>query len=182
MERTQSLAESIRESRDDSQDFRAAWDSVEAAGDFSPLPAGKYLATATSGELGATRNGTSRYRVEFTISDGEHAGRRLPLDIYLSTAALALAKRDLAKLGIERPDQMDRPLRPVRVQLRVALRVEDDGTEYNRIRSFERLQHSVSTPKPRTEDREVSLVPADEELAAFLDDVFFPHSEENENE
>lgn len=182
MKQTRSLADSIRDSRVDSQDFRAAWDSVEAAGDFSPLPAGKYLATATRGELGATRNGTSRYRVEFTISDGEHAGRRLPLDIYLSTAALALAKRDLAKLGIERPDQMDHPLRPVRVQLRVALRVEDDGTEYNRIRSFERLQHSTSTPKPCMEDGQVAPLPADAELAAFLDEDFFSELEGSENE
>ena len=50
---------------------------------------------------------------------------------------MPLAKRDLGKLGIRDVDQLENPLRPgIRVEAKVALRKDDDGNEYNRLRSF----------------------------------------------
>jgi hypothetical protein len=140
-----SLLESIRHASGETQpqSWADAWDTTEAAGLYAPLPSGKYAALAKSGELGENRKGTPRYRVEFELLEGEHAGRRLGHEFYLTPAALPLSKRDLALLGIERPEQMGQSLRPVRMVLRVALRVDDDGTEYNLVRGIERATYAA---------------------------------------
>jgi hypothetical protein len=50
---------------------------------------------------------------------------------------MPLAKRDLAKLGIRSLDMLDRPMPPGMVaDVKVVLRVDDDGTERNRVASF----------------------------------------------
>lgn len=114
------------------------WNSTEAAGDYSPLPAGKYLCVAAGGELGKARTGTPYYRVLFEVAEGPHAGRRVAHDVYLSPKAIALAKRDLSRLGINSVAGLERPLpRALLCEVRIALRKDDDGTEFNRVRGFE---------------------------------------------
>ena len=49
-----------------------------------------------------------------------------------------MAKRDLAKLGVTALEQLERPLPPgIRCKVKLALRRDDDGTEYNRVKTFE---------------------------------------------
>ena len=49
-----------------------------------------------------------------------------------------MAKRDLAKLGVTALEQLERPLPPgIRCKVKLALRRDDDGTEYNRVKHFE---------------------------------------------
>ncbi len=53
---------------------------------------------------------------------------------------MAMTKRDLGKLGVTSIDQLEQPLpQGIRVKAKLALRRDDDGTEYNRVRSFEVL-------------------------------------------
>ncbi|NLX12453.1 MAG: hypothetical protein GXY44_02215 [Phycisphaerales bacterium] len=48
-----------------------------------------------------------------------------------------MTKRDLGKLGIHSLAQLEKPLpQGIRAQANVVLRRDDDGTEYNRVRSF----------------------------------------------
>ena len=119
--------------------FNGLWNSTAAAGDFGPVPAGEYVCRVTKGELEASRTkGTPGYKVEFTILDGEFAGRRLWLDCWLTPAALPQSKRDLGKLGIMTPEQMEQPLpRGIRCRVQVVIRRDHDGIERNRVRSFE---------------------------------------------
>ena len=118
--------------------FRDQWTRTEAASDFAPLPTGTYTARVIAGELATSKNGTPGYKLTFRVLEGEHTGRQFWHDVWLTPAALPMAKRDLGKLGIASPEQLDRPLPPgIRVKARVALRRDDDGTEYNRVRSFE---------------------------------------------
>lgn len=117
--------------------FRTAWDATEAAGDFAPLPAGTYRAKIIGGELSTSRSGTPGYKLTFRIADGEHVGRFIWHDLWLTPAAMAMTKRDLAKIGVASPDQLDRPLPAVLLcDVKVSLRTGDDGRQYNAVKSF----------------------------------------------
>jgi hypothetical protein len=114
------------------------FDEAEAAGDMLPLPRGEYRCRLTDGDLIASKGGTPGYQVVFTVDDGEHKGRKLWHTSWLTAAALPMSKRDLAKLGVTSLDMLDRPL-PVGIvcDVKVVLRVDDDGVERNRVVSFD---------------------------------------------
>ncbi len=113
------------------------FDEAEAAGDMLPLPRGTYRCRVNDGELGTSKSGTPGYTLTFTVDDGEHKGRRLWHTAWLTQAALPMSKRDLAKLGVTSLDMLDRPLPAGFVcDVKVALRVDDDGVERNRVVSF----------------------------------------------
>ncbi|MHB1035742.1 MAG: DUF669 domain-containing protein [Pirellulales bacterium] len=115
-----------------------AWNDTEAAEDLLPLPTGEYVCRLVAGELFTSKTkGTAGYKLAFSVLEGDHTGRKFWHDIWLTPAALAMAKRDLSKLGITALDQLERPLPPgIRCAVKVTLRKDDDGTEYNRVRSF----------------------------------------------
>jgi len=118
-------------------DFSSAWQSTEAAGEFKPLPPGEYVCHADRGELKTARTGTPSYSLTFKVCEGEHTDRLVWLDLFLTPAALPMAKRDLVKLGIDDPAKMELPLPAgMRCKVRVALRRDDDGTERNRVVRF----------------------------------------------
>jgi hypothetical protein len=122
----------------DTDKFRAAWDTTEAAEEFKPLPAGEYTFRVVSGEPFATKTDTPGYRLTLEVAEGEYEGRRTWHSIWLTVKALPMAKRDLAKLGITDLAQLDQPLpRGILVRGKLSLRVEDDGTERNRLVRFE---------------------------------------------
>jgi hypothetical protein len=116
----------------------AAWDTTEAAGDLAPLPAGTYRCRVSKGELTTAKTtGLPGYVVEFSVVEGDHRGRKAWMTSWLSPAAMAMTKRDLARLGITSLDQLERPLPPgIIADVRVVERVEDDGTTRNAVRSF----------------------------------------------
>lgn len=123
----------------DRERIQNAWADTAAAEDFAPLPAGQYVARVESGELSTSKTkGTPGYKLGFRVLEGDHAGCRFWHDVWLTEAALPMAKRDLGKLGINRLEQLENPLPPgIRCKVKLALRKDDDGTEYNRVRSFE---------------------------------------------
>jgi len=113
------------------------FDEAEAAGDMVPLPRGEYRCRVTDGELVTSKTGTPGYSLTFTVDDGDHKGRKLWHTAWLTPAALPMTKRDLLKLGVTSLDMLDRPLPPgIVCDVKVALRVDDDGTERNRVVSF----------------------------------------------
>jgi hypothetical protein len=122
-----------------SDDIGNLWNSTEAAEEFSPMPAGKYTCHLIDGELSnSSRKGTPGYKMTFKVIDGEHAGRKLWHDIWLTPASMSMAKRDLARLGITSPQQLEQPVpRWLRCMVTVVLRRDDDGSERNSVKSFE---------------------------------------------
>jgi hypothetical protein len=113
------------------------FDEAEAAGDMLPLPRGTYRCRVTDGELVTSKSGTPGYTLTFTVDDGDHKGRRLWHSVWLTEAAMPMSKRDLAKLGVTSLDQLDRPLPAGFVcDVKVALRVDDDGVERSRVLVF----------------------------------------------
>jgi hypothetical protein len=128
-------------------DLARAWDQTEAAADLGPLPRGQYTALILSGEPTASRRDTPGYKLTFQVSDGEFTGRRFWHDLWLTPAALPMTKRDLLKLGVQSLDQLDRPLPPgIRCRVRLTLQRDDDGTERNRVQSFDVI--GIDPPDP----------------------------------
>lgn len=117
-------------------------DSIEAAPDFVPLPAGAYEAHAQSVEPFEARTGTPGLKIEFCVCEGEHAGRKLFFDLWLTMAAPPQTKRGLAKLGLDSKNKLeDVTLVPGRIRCKVfvALRTDDSGKQFNRVRDFDVL-------------------------------------------
>lgn len=115
-----------------------AWNETQAAEDFAPLPGGEYVCYAVAADpFNAKTKGTPGVKIAFKIIEGEHTGRQVWHDCWLTPAALSQTKRDLGKLGIMALEQLERPLPPgIRCQVRVVLRRDDDGAEHNRVKSF----------------------------------------------
>jgi hypothetical protein len=114
------------------------WKKTEAAEELAPLPPGEYSFRILSGELFTSKQGTPGYKLTLEVSEGEHEGRRCWHDVWLTQAALPLAKRDLGKIGVTDLEQLERPLPPgILIRARIALRKNEDGTEHNRVVRFE---------------------------------------------
>lgn len=115
------------------------WNATEAAEEFGPLPPGEYVAHVVSGQrINSKTKNTPGYEIVFQVIDGEVKGRKIWHQCWLTALAMPATKRDLAKIGISEPSQMDRPLkRGMRCKCHVTLRQDDQGRECNRVRSFE---------------------------------------------
>ncbi|HUY35375.1 MAG TPA: DUF669 domain-containing protein [Pirellulales bacterium] len=126
----------------DRETLADAWGRTEAAGELEPLPAGEYVAAIERGELFTSKTKcTPAYKLTLRVVEGEHADRRLWCDVWLTPAALPVAKRDLSKLGITDLDQLERPLpEGIVCAVKVSLRKADDGAEYNRVKRFDVLR------------------------------------------
>jgi len=126
---------------DGADGLRKQWAETQAATEFAPLPAGTYTAHVHIVELFKTQTkGTPGVKVQFRVCDGEHVGRMVFHDCWLTAPALPQSKRDLAKLGLATVDQLETTVVPsgrIRCKLRVALRTDDSGESFNRVRSFE---------------------------------------------
>ncbi len=116
-----------------------AWGETQAAEEFAPLPPGEYVARIVGGELSTSKTkGTPSYKLAFRVLEGDHQGRQFWHDVYLTPAALPMAKRDLAKLGVTALEQLEGPLPPgIRCKVKLTLRRDDDGNESNKVKRFE---------------------------------------------
>jgi len=123
--------------------IREQWADTQAAADFAPLPSGTYEAHVERIELHQAKTGTPGVKITFRVADGDHAGRLIFHDLWLTAPAMPQTKRDLLKLGITSPDQLDSieiPPGRIRCAVRVALRRDDDGTERNKVNRFDLLR------------------------------------------
>ena len=120
------------------ESLQQAWDNTEAAGELAPLPRGEYIAHIIAGELENSKtNATPGYKLTFKVCEGGYSGRQFWHDVWLTEAALPMAKRDLAKLGVTSLEQLERPVpRGIRCACKLVRRTGDDGAEFNRVRTF----------------------------------------------
>ncbi len=153
-------------------DLSHAWADAKPAEEFAPLPAGEYVAHVINGELFTARtNRTAGYKLTFKVIDGTHTGRQFWHDVWLTPAAMPMAKRDLAKIGVTTLEQLEQPLpQGIRCKVKLALRKDDDGTEYNRVRSFEVIGIDKSEADAFAPADDVQIAP-DETSETGLPDV-----------
>ncbi len=84
----------------DRESLSRAWGETKAAEDFAPLPSGEYVARIVGGELFTSKTkGTPCYKLTFRVLEGDTPGRQFWHDVWLTPAALPMAKRDLASSG-----------------------------------------------------------------------------------
>lgn len=123
-------------------DMLDQFDSATAADEFGPLPKGTYVCLAVRGQLTTAGTGTPGYGVEFKVIEGESTGRRLWRTWYLTPAAMAYTKRDLAKFGLDSKDNLTAPFPAGRLVLAVTVSVRkgDDGAERNEVTKVELLR------------------------------------------
>jgi hypothetical protein len=112
------------------------WQTTKPAADLKPLPAGRYKCRITNGEPFKSRNGNLGYKLTLTVVEGEHVDRLIWHDCWLTTDGAKYALRDLAKLGVESPEQLERPLPAgIIVEANVVVRRGDDGSERNQLKN-----------------------------------------------
>ena len=123
----------------DRESIARAWGETQAAEDFTLLPPGEYIARIVGGELSTSKTkGTAGYKLVFRVLEGDHHGRHFWHDVWLTPAALPMAKRDLAKIGVTALEQLESPLPPgIRCKCKLVLRRDDDGAEHNKLQRFE---------------------------------------------
>ena len=118
-------------------DFRNNWNNAVAADDFKPLPPGEYTFRILKGELFTAKKGTPGYKLTLQVTEGEHEGRRAWHDLWLTQAALPMAKRDLTKIGVTDPEQLEQPLPPgILIRGKLVIHQDDDGNEVNKLKHF----------------------------------------------
>jgi hypothetical protein len=150
--------------RVDRENLASAWEATRPADDLEPLPAGTYDCLVGGGALFTSRNDTPGYRITFEVLDGEHAGRTIWHEVWLTQAALAMAKRDLGKLGVTRLEQLERPLPAgIRAAVSLAVRRDDGGAERNRVVRFDVTGNEPVGPDP--------FAPADDDGTAGPDSL-----------
>ncbi len=122
----------------DIDDLARQFDEAEAASDLATLPRGKYRCRLVDGEAVQSKSGTTGYQLAFAVVDGEHKGRRVWHTCWLTPAALPMTKRDLGKLGVTSLDMLKNPMPSgIVCDVSVVVRADDDGTERNRVQSFD---------------------------------------------
>lgn len=132
-------------------EFDDLWNETEAADDLAtdPIPRGVYECRVVSGERFAARSGTPGFKLCFEVLDGDHAGRRTWLNLWLSRNALPYTKRDLVKLGITRPEQLDEQVPAgIVAKAKIIVRENDDGDRWNEVKSFDVLRVEQPEPDP----------------------------------
>ncbi len=126
-----------------------AWSTTKAAADLKPLPSGLYRCRIANGELFKSKSGTPGYKLKLVVVEGDYLDRVVWLDVWLSDAALPMAKRDLSKIGVTSLEQLERPLpEGIIVIAKVALRKDDDGREYNRVNRLDVVAIEPPEPEP----------------------------------
>ncbi|MFO0851818.1 MAG: hypothetical protein U0871_25120 [Gemmataceae bacterium] len=145
-------------------DILDRFDATEAAGDYDPLPRGTYTAVAVSGGRTTAATGTPGYTVEFRITDGPHAGRRVWKTWYLTQAALPYTKKGLAKLGLDTKAKLTGPFPADRLvcKLILTVRARDDGSTVNEVKdvSVIRVQEPTADPFAPPADGDAAEPPA----------------------
>jgi len=129
-------------------------DEVKPLQPMTVLPRGRYNAMITASEDKPTKSGSGAYlQLEFTITDGPHANRkvwsRLNLDNPNATA-VDIAKRELAAiyqaLGVTKAsDSAELHDRPLVIEVGIETK---DGNENNRIKAYFAAGGAVPAPKP----------------------------------
>lgn len=123
----------------DRENLSRAWSEAKTADEYgTPLPVGEYICHLTAADFfNAKTNGTPGVKLAFKVIQGEHAGRFVWQDCWLTGPAMPQTKRDLLKLGIDRLERLEQPLPPgIRCAVRVVLRKDDQGNEFNRVKTF----------------------------------------------
>ena len=130
---------------------------VEPAGDFEPIPAGKYLAVITGSQMKPTRKGSGSYlELTFQVIDGDYKGRQLWSRHNLdnpNTQTVQIARGELSAIcratGVMAPrDSVELHNLPLVLHVRCKNR-DDNGELANEVKGFSKKEAVASKPQPQ---------------------------------
>ena len=125
-----------------------AFDTAEAAPEFTPVPPGIYTARVLRGEYCSTNAGADAYRLRFAIVEGEQKDKTVIRTWTFGPKAVGYTKRDLSAFGLTTSAQLLSPFpeagREYFVRLVVALQRGDDGVERNDVKRIDLLRVAES--------------------------------------
>ena len=110
------------------------------------LPAGTYRMKAVGKLKKSKVKQTNFFELEMTVTDGEHVGRKIWHQVWLTPDSLQLAKRDLDRLGVKSLKALRGPLPSWVLEVVVKVRVDDDGEARNHIRRFKLIETLPADP------------------------------------
>jgi hypothetical protein len=130
------------------------WDSTKPADDLGLLPEGKYHCRIIDGTAFTAKTGTRGFKITYEIVDGVHAGRWIWSEpMWFTPDAMAITRRELARIGIDRMEQLDHPIpRGILATVKLKVRRDEDGIERNRVTSFRVTGIEVGEPDPFAPD------------------------------
>ena len=130
-------------------------DDHEETGDFSPLPAGDYLAQVIESAIEPTQSGGEMLKLTFEVMDGQYERRRLWARLNIvnhSADAQRIAQAQLASLcraaGCGPIDDTE-ALHFKPVVVKVAVRKDPKYGEQNDVKGFKTADPPPSSPPPR---------------------------------
>jgi len=135
------------------QGFKA--NEVEPMGEFSAIPAGKYLAVITGSEMKPTKAKTGNFlELTFEVIDGEFKGRKLWSRLNLENpndTAVKIARSELSSIcravGVPEPKD-SAELHNLPLVIGVKQKAGDDGEIRNEVKSY--LKKDAANPaKPQ---------------------------------
>ena len=89
-----------------------AFDTAQAAPEFTPVPPGIYSARVLKGEYCSTKAGAEAYRLRFEITEGAQVGKTVIRTWTFGAKALPYSKRDLSAFGLTTSAQLLSPFPP----------------------------------------------------------------------
>jgi hypothetical protein len=131
---------------DDADEFNRTWDETDAADEFELLPPGKYKVLVADGRIArSNQNQTPSYKLTLQVTHPvAYDGRKVFHDLWLTAKALPATKRDLAKLGIVNPKQLDQaPPAGMILEVMISKRTDDNGAQFNRVTTFKVLKNGT---------------------------------------
>lgn len=117
---------------------------VDPAGDFTPIPAGTYLAVMSESAMKKTKSGSGEYlECKWRISDGQHKGRVIISRLNLRNAnsvAVQIAEGELSAIcravGVLKPnDSSDLHNIPLEINIGVS-EADEKGRLYNEVNGY----------------------------------------------
>lgn len=125
--------------------------------DFTPLPAGEYLAYVVSSEVKSNKAGTGEYlKAEWDVIDGEYAGRKIFANYNLSHTnpqAAEIGQRELAAacraMGLGAVQDSEQ-MHAIPCVLKLTIRKPKEGSSYgpeNRISDYKPAGAGVAAPQ-----------------------------------
>ncbi len=112
--------------------FNSAPEQAQTIGE--PIPAGRYLARLESGCLEQSTKGNWCYAARWTLTGGAYDGRRLISRHWLTPAAVARTKAELAALGLTAAHLQGGLLPEVLAELSVKCRADECGDVFNEVK------------------------------------------------
>ena len=159
---------------DQAAELEHLFESTEAAQDRSdPIPRGRYELALEGADFGKSQQkGTPCIVLVLMVTSGDHEGRKIWHQLWLTENAMAWTKRDLAKFGINHLSDMNNGSLPrgAVVKADVVVKQNDDGKQWNEITGMDSTTEKWSPGKDAFDESDAPApsagdgVPPDEDI------------------